>query len=206
MVDDSQEFAFLEETRLLREQFVKPLCLSLLHANLIRRTAGESEIIRFQLIETARMISNEQISSLLKVREWRGRLVAGWCIGLSGRVAFVDEIAKLLIESQMTYAGQGYCVALGLIGDDRCRSHLQSYLSVYLPLRGRIYDQLWAIGALVHIDEKLSEQFLAPELWTSDGSGLDPVKGIRQFRELVAYLAHHGMVSSSPDVSNPLPS
>ena len=198
MLDRSQDLALLDETRALREQFVKPIYLPLLHANFIQRTACESKVIRSQIVAAATMISDEQIDKLLKSREWRGRLVAGWCIGLSGRMAFVDEVAGLLLESRQTYSGQGYCVALGLIGNDRCRVHLQSYLNEYLPLRGRIYDQLWAIGALAHIDGKLTEQFLAPESWTSDGSGLDPVKGIRQFRELVEHLNLHGMVSSDP--------
>lgn len=193
MLDHSQDLALLDETRALREQFVRPLYLSLLHANFIQRPTGDPEIIRSQIATAASVISDEQISRLLMTREWRGRLVAGWCVGLSGRVAFVDEIAALLIESSQTYAGQGYCFALGLIGDDRCRVHLQRYLSEYLPLRGRIYDQLWAIGALAHIDEKLSAQFLAPELWTSDRSVLDPAKGIRMFREIVEYLTLHGM-------------
>lgn len=197
MLDHSEVLVLLGETRALREQFVQPVYLSLLHANFIRRSPSDSEIIRSQIAAAASTISDEQISKLLKTREWRGRLVAGWCIGLSGRMAFVDEIAELLIESQAPYAGQGYCVALGLIGDDRCRVHLQSYLSEYLPLRGRIYDQLWAIGALAHIDGRLSEQFLAPESWINDGRGLDPVKGIRQFRELGEYLTLHRMVSSN---------
>jgi hypothetical protein len=192
MLDHSQ-LVLLDETRAPREQFVRPIYLSLLHANFIRRPARDPEIIRSQIVAAASLISDQQISKLLMTREWRGRLVAGWCIGLSGRVAFVDEIAELLIESRQTYAGQGYCVALGLIGDDRCRVHLQRYLSEYLPLRGRIYDQLWAVGALAHIDGKLSEQFLAPELWTSNGSVLDPATGIRMFREIAEYLTLYGM-------------
>ena len=199
MLDRSQDLVvLLDETRALRAQFVQPVYLSLLHANFIRRTIDDSEIVRSQIVAAASMISDDQISKLLETCEWRGRLVAGWCIGLSGRTAFVDKIANLLIESQQTYAGQGYCVALGLIGNDRCRVHLQSYLNECLPLRGRIYDQLWAIGALAHIDGKLSEPFLVPESWTSDRSELDPVKGIRQFRELVEYLTLHRMVSSDP--------
>ncbi len=193
-LDDAQLLALLQETQPLRDQFVRPLYLSLLHANFIRGNMDRSEAIRTQLAETATSISDEQIRKLLQMPEWRGRLVAGWCIGLTRRTAFVDEVAELLIASRQTYAGQGYCVALGLIGDEQCSVHLQSYLREYLPPRGRIYDQLWAIGALAHINGKASEQFLALELWAADETGLDPAGGIRHFADLVADLTTHGVM------------
>jgi hypothetical protein len=88
---------FLEKTRDVREQFVRPVYLSLLHANFARRTdlvlrqMGHSETdlaaIRTDIVTGARVVTDEQIAELLSDREWRGRLVAGWFVGLSKRVA-----------------------------------------------------------------------------------------------------------------------
>ena len=58
----------------------------------------------------------------------------------------------MLLASEMGYAGQGYCAALGVIGGDESARFLRSYLETYVPLRGRIYDQDWAIGALTHVE------------------------------------------------------
>jgi hypothetical protein len=198
--DESKTTRVLEETRAIREEFVRPIYLSLLHANFARRSVAgppplgrpESELsaIRAQIVVAAKTISDEQLKKLLSIREWRGRLVAGWLVGLSKRAAFVDEIADILLASEMVYAGQGYCVALGLIGDDKCRNHLRAYLSKYLPLSGRFYDQQWAIGALVHIELNSPDEFLLPELWVDGDRHMipPPSQAIQRFSELVDYL------------------
>lgn len=200
MFDESKTIRVLEETRAIREEFVRPIYLSLLHANFARRSdprppplgQPESELsaIRAQIVAAARTISDEQLKKLLSIREWRGRLVAGWLVGLSKRAPFVDEIADIFLASETVYAGQGYCVALGLIGDDKCRNHLRAYLSKYLPLRGRFYDQQWAIGALAHIEPKPPDEFLLPELWVDGDQHMipSPSQAIQSFSELVDFL------------------
>lgn len=209
MSDESATVALLEQTRALREQFVRPIYLSLLNANFMRkpevgsglprRTESESAALRAQINVAARSISDEQIRTLLSVPEWRGRLVAAWLVGLSKRIEFVDEIANHLIASKMVYAGQGYCVALGLIGNERCRQYLRAYLSEYLPLRGRIFDQTWAIGALAYVEGSPPEEFLLPELWDDRKVHLDTSHGIQKFSELVDYLNTHQMIAGSND-------
>ena len=198
MFDESETVRLLEETRAIREEFVQPIYLSLLHANFARRSVAapfgkpESELatIRTKIVFAARTVSDEQLKRLLSIREWRGRLVVGWLVGLSKRVAFVDEIADILLASETVYAGQGYCVALGLIGDDKCRKHLRAYLSKYLPLRGRFYDQQWAIGALAHIEPEPPEEFLLPDLWVDGDQHMipPPSQAVQSFSELVDYL------------------
>ncbi len=179
-------------------QFVAPLYLHLLNANfawrsaihphLATRSEDECAIIRDQISAAARHISDEQIRALLTDRGWRNRLVAGWLVGLSKRADFVDEIAGLLLASEQAYAGQGYCIALGLIGDDKCRKHLRAYLSKYLPLCGRFYDQEWAIGALAHIEGTPPEEVLLPDLWTDGDRHMHPSDAIQRFKALVEYM------------------
>jgi hypothetical protein len=183
----------LHETRALREKFVSPIYLRLLHANFARNEIEGSNDARARIAEAARTISDEEILKLLRTPEWRGRLVAGWCIGLSGRTHFVDEIAELLLASELGYSGQGYCVALGLIGDEKSRMYLRDYLRKYLPLNGRWYDQLWAIGALAKLEGKPPVEFLDPELWIENDGSLNPINGIREFRQLVKFLTVHKM-------------
>lgn len=198
MMSHSSELMIqLEETRDLRDRCVMPIYGFLLHANFVN-PRHSSVANHIQIAAIAHTITDDEIAKLLEIHEWRGRLVAGWCVGLSKRSAFLEVIANLLLKSEGAYAGQGYCAALGLIGDDRCRVHLQDYLRQYLPLCGRFYDQQWAIGALDHIDEGATEPFLAPILWAEGEKSLDPLSGIRNFRQLAAFLTLHEMIAGRP--------
>lgn len=192
----------LERTRAVREEFVVPLYGRLLHANFtkaprptdqLQRTEEEISATCAQIASAARSISNEQLTALLSDGGWRERLVAGWLVGLSRRVEFVETIAALLLASVQPYSGQGYCVALGLIGSGECRRHLTNYLTRYLPLHGRRYDQEWAIGALAYIDQMPPQEFLIEELWTDGTGSLKPSKGIERFAALVQLLDTHSM-------------
>ena len=57
-------------------------------------------------------------------------------------------------------------------------------------LRGRFYDQQWAIGALAHIESKPPDEFLLPELWIDGDRHMSPSpsQAIQSFSELVDYL------------------
>ena len=135
--------------------------------------------------------TDDELALLLDMREWRGRITAAWLIGLTQRTRFVERIGQLLQASELTYAGQGYCVAMGLIGGIPCEQHLRNYLKRYLPLINRIYDQEWAIGALTHILGSPPAEFLEPALWESGDMKLDPHDGISKFADLVDYLQKH---------------
>jgi hypothetical protein len=187
--------SLLEETRDLREEFVTPVYLSLLNANFLRTDELDNLPVLSQIRTFSDKISDEQINKLLRLREWRGRLVAAWLVGLSGRQNFVDEIGKLLLVSEVTYSGQGYCLALGLIGSQQCRDYLINYLTEYLPVHNRVYDQLWAIGALAHVDEGAAKQFLSTDLWVSGKRTLDPSIYLAHFKEITQFLIKYRMVS-----------
>ena len=184
----------------IRERSVRPFYLALLHGNLCRRDLDLAVDLPARIGEAAKAIADSELATLIEAREWRGRLAAAWFIAITQRRGFVDAIGRLLLASELTYAGQGYCVALGLIPEPSCEEYLRSYLRLYLPPRGRFYDQTWAVGALAHIRQKRPDEFLEPTLWRDTDGGLDPEDGIKDFDSLVGYLVEHGVVAAQPGV------
>jgi hypothetical protein len=171
----------------LRDAFVRPLYLRLLHGNFTHLSEADGDGFRRAAAKAASAISDEQIRRLLTEREWRGRLCAAWFIGLRHRASFIRLIAEMLLASEFCYAGQGYCAALGLIGSDESAGFLRSYLETYLPLRGRIYDQDWAIGALTHLEGVANDH-------TGGDATVDPL-----VNETV------GLLHSSANLNSPVP-
>ena len=106
--------------RALHDTFVRPFYLQLLGGNFTRADEAEASSFRPAIATAATAISDGEIARLLSEREWRGRLSAAWFVGLSNRTGFVPMIGKLLLASEVVYAGGGYCVALGIIGGEEC--------------------------------------------------------------------------------------
>ena len=189
------------------ERFVAPFYLKLLHGN-FARDAGDR--LHDKIAEAARTISDPALDLLLRTSEWRGRLSAAWFIGLSGRTHYVDRLAELLIESELVYAGQGFCIALGLIGGSRSAAHLRRYLEAYLPPAGRDYDQEWAAGALKHILGTLPPDLSAPAMWNDGTVAIDAERGSIRVANIVSYLLAHEMIAvmsgGEPSAPRPLAS
>jgi hypothetical protein len=181
----------------VREQFVRPFYLDLIHGNFAHGKGDGCEFNR-KLAHAASAISDDQLNRLLGESEWRGRLCAAWFVGLSNRVQFVTLIGEKLLASEMVYAGQGYCVALGLLGGVQSVNALRAYLRHYLPIEGRFYDQDWALGALANIEGAAPTEFLAPELWRDQKGTMDPTEGLGAFSEVVSYLNKFGLLPTQP--------
>jgi hypothetical protein len=179
------------EIHVLRDAFVRPLYLRLLHGNFTHLSEADGEGFRRAAASAASAISDEQIRRLLTERDWRPRLCAAWFTGLSNRTSFIRLIAEMLLASEFCYAGQGYCAALGLIGGDESARVLRSYLETYLPLNGRIYDQDWAVAL---VEGAPPPEFVEKALWQDGDYFLDPAKGIEHFSEIVSYLRQYGMI------------
>jgi len=130
------------------------------------------------LVSDAREISDEDLDRLLSCG-WRPRLTAAWLIGIDCRRHYREALGELLLESASPYAGQGYCFALARFGQVEDAEILVAYLDRYLPRTDCYYDQLWAMGALLYLDEQLdahhAERFIATGLWQSSVySDIDP--------------------------------
>jgi len=185
----------------LRSRLVRPFYMAFLHGNIRHRNAGELRRICDDLQAAAAAASDAQLVRLLDEREWRGRLSAAWLIALTNRTHFVNHLGSLLLSSEMCFAGQGYCVALGIIGGTSAEGYLREYLRTYLPPNGRHYDQEWAIGALAHLAPTQHAGFLDASLWGDLNDKLEPNEGIKDFAELIQFLAKEGLVAPPPTVA-----
>ncbi|MGE7386971.1 DUF6000 family protein [Streptomyces sp. NPDC004126] len=106
------------------------------------------------LIADAASIPDADLETLLE-RGWRPRVTAAWLIGVGLRTAFRERIGTLLLDSEVCYAGSGYCFALARFGTAEDAGILTAYLDRYLPQTGLDYDQGAALGALLHLDARL---------------------------------------------------
>ncbi|OLT31882.1 hypothetical protein BJF79_08800 [Actinomadura sp. CNU-125] len=131
--------------------------LDLLHGNFARLPEQERRNFLRNLGRDARQITDAELGFLLRlggVAGWRERLTAAWLIGIDRRVQFRESFGQLLLDSELVYAGQGYCFAFARFGESEDAHVLATYLDRYLPRSDCFYDQLWAIGALLHIDDR----------------------------------------------------
>ncbi|MEU6729075.1 DUF6000 family protein [Nonomuraea wenchangensis] len=129
---------------------------------------SDRQVVRFgrSLARDARRISDHDLKLLLD-NEWRSRLTAAWLIGMDRRTRFRDQLGEMLIESQGSYAADGYCFALARFGEDDDAAILSTYLDRYLVQPDCDYDQADAIGALLYLDDQRgtnhAARFLVPD-------------------------------------------
>ncbi|MFC0039441.1 DUF6000 family protein [Actinomadura rayongensis] len=147
--------------------------LRLLNGNFARKP-GRAEFVR-DLRRDAREISDDELTLLFEPN-WRPRLTAAWLIGIGRRSAFRARLGELLLGSEVCFAGQGYCIALALFGTDKDADLLVEYLDRYLRRPECRYDQYWAMGSLLYLDDKTGRDraaaFLVPgglwDQWTNE--------------------------------------
>ena len=169
----------------------------LLHGNFMQMDQAAHTPFLRQLVASARQASDHELAILLD-SEWRSRLTASWLIGLGRREQFRGRIGELLLASELTYAGQGYCLALARLATTADAELLAAYLDRYLPQPGKRYDQPWALGALLHIDQQLSTdhaaRFLAAGgLWQQWGREQQAPALLREWIDRLCSVADESM-------------
>lgn len=123
-----------------------------------------------ELAEAAEHITDTELDVLLDQGGWRERKTAAWFIAVSGRTRFRDKLGALLLAGEGSYAGAAYCLALTRLGTDADAAHVIAYLDRYLLRPDLRYDQPFALGALLCLDEALgtghATHFVQPHgLW-----------------------------------------
>ncbi|WP_436788544.1 DUF6000 family protein [Yinghuangia sp. YIM S10712] len=124
-----------------------------LGGRLLRLDGPERAQFAQELADAAGEITPRELGVLLEAG-WRERRTAAWLIAVAGRTEFRDRLGELLLDSEVCYAGQGYCVALATFGTVADADLLCAYLDRYLRRPDLRYDQEFAIGALLHLDSR----------------------------------------------------
>jgi hypothetical protein len=101
------------------------------------------------------------VTTLLAYFDWRPRLVGAWLAALREMTEFDDHIGRLLVRSDVCYAGKGYCLALARFNTVRARDYLVSYLDYYLGRPDLWFEQSEALGALAYLDQRNGRQDVA---------------------------------------------
>lgn len=154
------------------QRFVVPFYLEMLHGNCLALGRDAQLDWLTALRVAASEIDRATTDAFLRSGEWRRRLAAAWFVAINGWEEFVPSISDLLVASERTYCGQGFCVALAGIGTDDSVSALEAYLQEWLSRLDCQYDQPWAIAALAHCDrargENRSSEFVEScAVWSS---------------------------------------
>jgi hypothetical protein len=167
--------------------------LKLLHGNFLALPEPVFRSFAGSLTDDAQEITDDDLRVLLD-SEWRARLTAAWLIGMDRRIQFREQLGELLLESQLVFAGQGYCFALARFGEERDAEILTAYLDRWLPEESCYYNQDDAMGALLYLDEVHSTEratsFLGPSgLWESSAmAGMDPARR-KEYIQLICEFA-----------------
>lgn len=127
-------------------------------------TAERSAFVR-DLAQAAHDITPAELGVLFE-GGWRERKTAAWLVAVAHRPEFRELIGGLLLASEGPYAGAAYCVALAKFGSAADAELLSAYLDHYLSRPDLDYDQAFALGTLLYLDEMLGSEyttrFLAP--------------------------------------------
>lgn len=69
--------------------------------------------------------------ALLAAQNWRPRRVGAYVVALQELHGLTDEVGRLLLRSDVCYAGEDCCLALTQLNTPRSRKYLEEYLGYY---------------------------------------------------------------------------
>ena len=158
-------------------KWVNPFYLSVLHGNYATSMLenGEGEVFNKAVLNALAGISPDVVSELIG-GHWREAMVGSWFAGLKGFTECRQQIGECLIKSEITYAGQSHAFAMACFSDEESADFLERYLNEFLSQKDCLYDQDWAMPALMWIDQECgtnrSQYYLQPgglwEFYTAD--------------------------------------
>lgn len=98
-------------------------------------------------------VSPDLIATLLARFDWRPRTVGAFLVALDARTQFEDLVGRLLLRSDVCYAGRAYCIALARLNTPGAVDFLCRYLRYYLTRNDLWFDQAEALAALIYLDD-----------------------------------------------------
>lgn len=95
---------------------------------------------------------------------WRTRSTGAYFAAVFDFKEFEENIGRLLLKSEVCYAGKIYALALALFNTKRSTQFLDQYLDYYLQQPQLYFDQSDVMGALLYLDaENCTEEALKHE-------------------------------------------
>ena len=114
-------------------------------------------------------IRESLVRDLLSYFNWRPRITGAYFAAVKRLDQFDQHIGRLLLRSDVCYAGKGYCFALARFNTPESLRSLRAYLDYYLTQPDLWFDQGAAMAALGYLDRangtSLREQYIP--LWES---------------------------------------
>jgi len=120
----------------------------------------ETEEFRKAYLCLRESINIDLVSKLLGDFNWRSRSVGAYFAGLEGMGELEENIGRLLLRSDVCYAGHDYCLALASFSTPSATQFLHQYLEYYLEQTDLWFEQSSAMAALSYIGKKNSEDLL----------------------------------------------
>ena len=91
--------------------------------------------------------------TLLSYFNWGPRIVGAYIVALKQLDELTEAVGRLLLRSDVCFAGAGYCLALAQLNTPKSRGYLYEYLDYYLTRNDLWFDQGDAMGAVAYLDE-----------------------------------------------------
>jgi len=98
-------------------------------------------------------VSPDLITTLLAQFDWRPRTVGAFLVALDARTQFEELVGRLLLRSDVCYAGRAYCIALARLNTPSAVDFLCRYLRYDLTRNELWFDQAEALAALIYLDD-----------------------------------------------------
>lgn len=99
-------------------------------------------------------ITGDLVTELLSDFNWRSRTAAAYFAVILNLPDHIDHLGRLLLRSDVCYAGRAYCLAMAHFRTAAAIDFLNRYLAYYLTHPELFFDQSVALAALRFVDQK----------------------------------------------------
>ncbi len=119
------------------------------HIPLIEQDKSNIEIFKKNKLEFAPII----LSNLLGDSNWRTQQTGAYFVAINNFNQFEEIIGKLLLKSELYFAGRIFALTLGHFNTITGLQYLLNYLDYYLTTINLYYDQREVLDTVKYLDE-----------------------------------------------------
>lgn len=164
------------------KKFVAPFYMNL------KRLESRNDELENHIKKILPEINSDTVDKLLGDFNWRTRSVGAFFAALKNLTDFHDRIGKLMLKSEVSYAGTTYCLTLSEFNNQKSIDYLNQYLDYYLTQKDLWFDQSYAMGALAYLDNVNGTKELNKHLekwrdFVSNKNNWDLEKSIEHFEK-----------------------